>query len=207
MRNWGDAAARGIAPKDGPTVGATEFAMSIDATHRPWLIAFAILALLTVGAWSVLPASTPAAGWQRILFGVAGTFLILFCALLPVRRKLQRLRNLAKQSFLRSAVWEKGHIWFGMLGCLLLHCHANFHGGGPLTRVLLLVLWAIIVSGLAGLLFRHLLPLVKTAKEGKTLLAARIIGAGHAASLRLHIPLTLTLVALGAVHAIVALLY
>ncbi len=181
--------------------------MSIDASHRPWLLAFAALALLTFGAWAALPAGAPATGRERMFFGAAGTALMAFCALLPVRRKLQRVRGLAKRAVVRSAAWEKGHIWFGLLGCLLLHCHAGFRSGGPLTTVLLGVLWAIVVSGLAGLLFRHLLPLVKTAREGKALLAAQIIGAGHAVSLRLHIPLTITLAALGTAHVVVALLY
>src|SRR4051812_23336817 len=135
--------------------------MSFDATHRRWAIAFLFLVLTTLGVYALLPAGTTAGGWQRVLFGVVGTVLALFCALLPARRKLQRVRRLSKWSVLSAGLWEKGHLYFGLLGCLLLHCHAGFRGGGPLTLVLMGVLWAIILSGLVGLLFRHLLPLVK----------------------------------------------
>jgi hypothetical protein len=181
--------------------------MNIDATHRRWWIAAVLLSLLTAGAYAALPAGAMAGSWQRVLFGLGGSLLALFCALLPVRRRLQRVRRLAKWRLLRSTAWEKGHVYVGLLGALLLHCHAGFRIGGPLTAVLLAVLWAIVLSGLVGLLFRHLLPLVKTAREGKALLAARIIGTAHSLSLRVHVPLTLTLFALVLVHALASLLY
>jgi hypothetical protein len=79
--------------------------------------------------------------------------------------------------------------------------------GGPLTSVLLVVLWAIIGSGFAGLLFRFLLVLTKAGREGKGLRAASVIATGHFLSQRLHVPLTVTLFILGGVHAVMALFY
>src|SRR5262249_33304790 len=116
-------------------------------------------------------------------------------------------RSCAQWRILRSSIWEKGHIYFGLLSCLLLHFHAGFRMGGALTSVLLIVLWAIIGSGIAGLLFRHLLVLTKAGREGKGLLAARIISTGHSLTQQLHVPLTLTLFVLGAAHAVMALFY
>jgi hypothetical protein len=104
-------------------------------------------------------------------------------------------------------VWEKGHVYFGLLAGLVLHFHCGFRTGGPLTAVLLGVLWAILLSGVLGLFFRHLLPLVKVAKDGKGLVAAQIIATGHQLTVRCHIPLTVTLFGLATVHAIMALFY
>jgi hypothetical protein len=181
--------------------------MTFDASHRYWLYGLVILSLVTAIAYLAVPAAGVPSNIVGIAFALAGTFLALFCGLLPLRRKLTRVRRLARWRLLRSGVWEKGHIYFGLFACLLLHCHAGFRPGGPLTAVLLFVLWAIVLSGLVGLLFRHLLPLVKTAKDGKALVAAQIIGTSHTLTLRLHVPLTVTLLTLVIVHAVVALLY
>ena len=180
--------------------------MNIDCTHKRWLIGLGVLAGLA-GAYGALPSLPAASSPRGLALGLVGTALAVFCGLLPVRKKLLRVRRFAKWPALRSAVWEKGHIYFGLLGCLALHLHAGFHRGGSVTTMLLAVLWAILLSGVSGLLFRHLLPLAKAAKEGKGLVAARIITAGHQASLRCHVPLTLTLFGLAAVHAVMALSY
>ncbi|MBY0524011.1 MAG: hypothetical protein K2R98_11465 [Gemmataceae bacterium] len=189
-----------------PQWGGSEAAMFVDRTHWRWLIGLVLLSGLATAIYASLPASARASSWQGIALGLVGTALAMVCASLPVRRRLQRRRRLARWCFATSA-WEKAHIYAGLLGVLILHYHAGFRVGSPLTAVLLGVLWAIFLSGLAGLLFRHLLPLVKNAKEGKALLAGQIIGVGHALSLQLHIPLTLTLLALAALHAIMSVFY
>jgi hypothetical protein len=181
--------------------------MTIDLTHRGWMIAMFVLSVVAGILFGAAgPAVNPGIG-AGLLFALCGTLMIAFCALLPLRRKLQRVRRLAKWRILRSAAWEKGHIYLGLLACLFLHCHAGFRVGGPLTMVLLGVLWAIILSGVSGLFFRHLLPLVKTARDGKALRAAQIIGTGHTLTLRLHVPLTVTLLGLLLVHVVVSLRY
>jgi hypothetical protein len=181
--------------------------MTFDATHRPWLVALGLLCALTAGAYRVPPVGVTPSSALGLLFGLGGMLLALFCALLPVRRQLQRVHRVGRWRIFRSAAWEKGHIYFGLLACVLFHCHAGFRAGGPLTAVLLAVLWAIVLSGLLGLLFRHLLPLVKSAREGKALIAAQIIGTTHSLTLRLHVPLTVTLLILALIHAVVSLLY
>src|SRR5207244_1360352 len=136
--------------------------------------AFCVLALLACGLYL---ASRPRVTLYTRLglpFGIGGSGLAVFCGLLTGRKNLLRLRRCANWPLLRSSIWEKGHIYFGLLSCLVLHFHGGFRMGGPLTSVLLVVLWAIIGSGLAGLLFRHLLVLTKAGREGKGLTAARI---------------------------------
>lgn len=181
--------------------------MFIDRAHRPWLIALVLLSAGVGGIYAALPAGIGAGSWQGLLFGLSGTGAALFCALLPLRRRVQRIRRLSKWLVVRSAAWEKGHIYIGLVGVLLLHCHAGFRIGSPLTAVLMVVLWAVLLSGLCGLLFRHLLPLVKSAKDGKALVAARIIGVSHEFSLLLHVPLTVTLFGLLTLHAVMSLFY
>lgn len=181
--------------------------MFIDGTHRRWVAVFCLLALLASGFY-VTPLPRAAARIRPgLAFGLSGSGLAVFCGLLTARKLLLRLRRCASWAILRSSLWEKGHIYFGLLSCLVLHFHAGFRMGGPLTCVLLIVLWGIIGSGLAGLLFRHLLVLTKAGREGKGRTAARIISTGHLLTQRLHVPLTLTLFVLGAAHAVMALFY
>ncbi|HLJ91668.1 MAG TPA: hypothetical protein VKU02_00610 [Gemmataceae bacterium] len=181
--------------------------MFIDGTHRRWVAAFLLLALLASALYLAPRPRATASTWPGLLFGLGGTGLAVFCGLLTGRKTLLRMQHGACWRLLRSSVWEKGHIYFGLLSCLLLHFHGGFRMGGPLTSVLVVVLWAIIVSGLAGLLFRHLLVLTKAGREGKGRTAARIISTGHFLTQQLHVPLTLTLFVLGTVHAVMELFY
>jgi hypothetical protein len=181
--------------------------MFIDGTHRRWVATFVVLALLAFGLYALLPARAITTARLGMPFALGGTGLAVFCGLLSGRKNLLRVRHCAHWRMLRSSIWEKGHIYFGLLSCLLLHFHAGFRMGGSLTAVLLVVLWAIIGSGIAGLLFRHLLVLTKAGREGKGLTAARIISTGHFLTQQFHVPLTLTLFVLGAVHAVMALFY
>jgi hypothetical protein len=132
---------------------------------------------------------------------------MLFCGFLPLRKRLLRLPRCARWRILRSTIWETGHSYLGLLSCLVLHFHADFRMGGPMTSVLLGVLWAVIGTGLVELLFRRLLVLTKAGKEGKGLIAAQIIATIHAFAQEMHGPLSGTLFTLGAAHAVMALFY
>ena len=179
----------------------------IQGTHPRWVAAVCLLALLTYGLYVVLPPGRSVNLRPRLIFAVEGSGMILFCGLLPARKKLLRIRYCGQWRLLRSSFWETGHFYLGVLGFLVIHCHAGFRTGGPLTSALLVVLWGVLGSGLSALLFRQLLVLTKAGKEGKGLLAARIIAAGHFLSNRLHAPLTVTLFVLAAAHAVMALFY
>jgi hypothetical protein len=179
----------------------------IQGTHPRWVAVVLFLALLTSVVYAFLPPSGGANIRPRLLFAVEGTGMLLFCGFLPARKKLLRMPYCGRWRILRTPVWDTGHIYLGLLSCLVIHCHAGFRTGGPLTSALMLVLWGIIGSGLCALLFRHLLVLTKAGKEGKGLMAAKIIAAGHFLSHRLHAPLTVTLFVLAAAHAVMALFY
>jgi hypothetical protein len=179
----------------------------LEGTHQRWVAALFLLALVTSACYVALPPGASASTGPRLLFGLGGTALALFCGLLPVRKRLLRMPPFANWRVVRSSVWEKGHNYIGLLSCLVLHYHAGFRMGGPLTSVLLVVLWAVIGSGLVELLFRYLLVLTKGGKEGKGLRAAKIIATGHYLAQQLHGPLTGTLFTMGAVHAVMALFY
>lgn len=208
-----------IAATDGKTAqrtGSQKYTLIVDparsltflkGTHQRWLAAVFLLALVTWGVYLVFPPGGSASIRSRLAFAVEGTGMIVFCGLLPARKKLLRISYCARWRILRSAVWDTGHIYLGLLSCLVIYCHAGFRTGGPLTSALMMVLWGIMGSGLSALLFRHLLVLTKAGKEGKGLIAAKIIGAGHFLSHRLHAPLTVTLFVLAAAHAVMALFY
>jgi hypothetical protein len=188
-------------------VASEDPAVFIDRTHLRWVVISCLVALLATVLSVAFPTPATASVWAGLPFGLSSTGLVGFCGLLPVRNKLLRIRHCARWRVLRSSVWEKGHIYLGLLSCLAVHFHAGFRAGGPLTSVLLILIWAITLSGLAGLLFRHLLVLVKAGKQGKGLLAARIIASGHFLTERLHVPLALSLLLLIMVHAVMALFY
>lgn len=181
--------------------------MNVDRTHKPWVIALLVLSFLAVVVYALLPSGGSASSRPGLVFGLLGFLLALFCGLLPVRKKLVRIRRCARWRILAGSVWEKGHVYLGLLGCLFLHLHACFRSGGPLSTALMVVLWVIIASGLVGLLFRHLLVLVKSADKGKALVAARVITAVHRLSMRLHVPLWLSFLTLSVGHAVAALYF
>ena len=71
---------------------------------------------------------------------------------------------------------------------------------------------AILFSGIAGLSFQHLIPAattaIKNSKPGsKAAVAGRIILVGQRSNMFLHVPLTLTLLVLIAVHVVASLYY
>jgi predicted ferric reductase len=177
--------------------------MFIDRTHLRWLVGtFALAGLATVARMGV-PAGSIASRWFDLLLGVCGTGLMLFAALLPLRKRLP-----SKWPILGLQTWLKGHIWCGLLSILMVLLHAGLRRGGPLTTVLLIVLLAILLSGVTGLLFRHLLPLgSKAARDGKVAIAGRIISIGYEANMVLHVPLTATLFVLIVVHVVASLYF
>jgi hypothetical protein len=105
------------------------------------------------------------------------------------------------------ATLQKGHLWLGLLSLPLILFHAGFRTEGPLGRALLVILAALLLSGVAGLLFMHQLPLCKEGKAGKGKTAAAIIAVGHKITLLLHIPLAVALLVLVIFHAVMALYF
>ena len=136
--------------------------MILDGSHKKWCIATLLLLLLASGAYVVY--ARTALGGPRggsvpgMLYGIAGSALMVYAGLISVRKKFPTWRIGSAQT------WLRGHIWLGLLSVPLILFHAGFRWGGLLEQVLLLVMAAIVVSGLVGLAWQQLVPRQMTAR-------------------------------------------
>ncbi len=136
--------------------------MRIDRTHRPWIAMSAgALLLAAIGyAWYATVSSAGPRGGSAagLTFGVAGYALMLFAGLLGARKKVPTLR------IGRAQTWMRGHLWLGLLSLPLILFHAGFAWRGPLTAILMWLLFAVVLSGIAGALLQHFVPGMLTAQ-------------------------------------------
>lgn len=134
--------------------------MRIDRTHRPWIavIAAALVSSAVVYVmYSVQSPGGPRGGSPLgLTFGIAGYALMLFAGLLGVRKKVPVWR------IGRAQAWMRGHLWLGLLSFPLILFHGGFAYRGPLTAVLMLLFFIVVVSGVLGAAFQHYLPKVMT---------------------------------------------
>jgi hypothetical protein len=135
--------------------------MLIDATHRRWIVATAMIFIAASACYVPYQLSWSVNGprgstWPGLAYGIAGTALIFFAGLLGVRRKL-RSWNLG-----RAETWLKAHIWLGLLAYPLIVFHAGFRLGGALTAVLMVVFTLVELSGIHGLVVQHVIPRLMT---------------------------------------------
>jgi hypothetical protein len=131
--------------------------MLLDAKQVPWFLASAVAggAAVVLHAW--LAARTPGGltggSTVGLWYGIAGSALMLFAGLLSARRQVPSWWWLGSRQ-----AWLRGHIWLGLLGVVLVLCHGGFRWGGPLERLLWVVLTLVIVTGVVGLILQHVLP-------------------------------------------------
>jgi hypothetical protein len=130
--------------------------MLIDRSHRLWIV---MTLAMTAGAtalyvWYARTWPTGPAGrtWPGMLFGVAGTLLMLIAGMLSARKRTIRLR------WGSLSGWLKGHIWLGLLSVPLIFFHAAFRWGGFLEQLLMGVFLAVIISGILGVILQSILP-------------------------------------------------
>ena len=134
--------------------------MRIEKSHRPW----ALISLVVFGAAAVAfvpyalrshngPSGGSALG---LTYGIAGYAMMLFAGLLGVRKKVPVWR------IGRGQTWMRGHLWLGALSLPVILFHAGFSTGGPLTTVLLILLFVVVISGLAGAAIQHFVPRMMT---------------------------------------------
>lgn len=96
-----------------------------------------------------------------IAFGI-----MLFCAALSLKRKAPHWR------VGRASTWLRGHIWLGLLTCVLVGLHAAFRLGGPAAILLWTLLGLVTISGLLGLLLQQFVPrLLLHSVPGETIAA------------------------------------
>jgi hypothetical protein len=175
----------------------------IDRIQLNWLVGTLVVAILATIAHLSTPVGSIEARRLDLLLGICGTGMMVFAALLPLRKKIKKTH----WPILSLQSWLKGHVWLGLLSILMVLLHSGFRRGGPLATALLVVLTAILLSGLSGLMFQHLLVLIGGKKEGKAAAAALIIVVGRQANLFVHVPLTVTLFVLIVAHVIASLYF
>jgi hypothetical protein len=128
--------------------------MRIDRTHRHWLwFCIAVVALSTAVYVPYARNSTPGGGTPTgIAFGVVALALMIFAALLSVRKRLTIWR------IGRTRLWMKAHLWLGFLALPMVLFHAAFHAFGTLTGILLWLTVIVVGSGIWGAWLQHTLP-------------------------------------------------
>jgi hypothetical protein len=136
--------------------------MRIDRTHRSWviadLVAFAAAAFAYV-VYALRSPSGPRGGSALgLTYGIAGYALMLFAGLLGARKKVPIWR------IGRAQTWMRGHLWLGLLSLPLILFHSGFAFRGPLTALLMTLLFIVIASGVAGAIFQHYLPRIITTR-------------------------------------------
>jgi hypothetical protein len=134
--------------------------MRIDSTHRPWLAATLILiGSIAVTFVAFTAASTkPLRGGSLpgICYGVAGYGLMLYAALLGLRKKFPVWR------IGRAQTWMRGHLWLGFLSLPLILFHCAFTWKGSLASLLMVLLFITVGTGILGAALQHFVPLFMT---------------------------------------------
>lgn len=137
--------------------------MLVDRSHRGWIWTTLLLGVVSVMAYVPYHLQTPPPGprgstWPGLGYGAVALALMLYAAVIGVRRKV-RSWNLG-----RAETWLKGHIWLGLLAYLLVFLHAGFRLGGPLSLSLLVLYTLVVLSGVYGLAMQWAVPRIMTAE-------------------------------------------
>jgi hypothetical protein len=134
--------------------------MRIDATHRKWLIASLIILGVTTFVYIAYATGSPSGpsggSAMGLTFGIIGSVFMIFAGLLAGRKKVAIWR------LGRAQTWMRGHLWLGTLSLPIIFFHAGFQFGGVLTKVLMILLITVVVSGLFGAALQHYLPRMMT---------------------------------------------
>jgi hypothetical protein len=150
-------------------------------------------------------ARVPGGTQAGLLLGITAAALMIFASLLGARRRLLALPVGAMTG------WRRAHVWLGGLAFVLALLHAGPRVGGPLGVALLVVLGLVSASGVVGVWIQAAIP--RAIEE--------IAGDEHTARTRLapsmdkwlhgwllvHIPLSIAMLVLLAVHALAAFRY
>jgi len=133
----------------------------LDRTHRKWLLVSLVLlgaGTATYVAYASGPSGTSGGSLPGMLYGLAGTAMMIFAGLLSARRQVPTWRIGSAQ------FWMRGHLWLGLLSVPFLLFHAGFRWGGPVEIGIWLTIGMVIVSGIVGLAFQQVLPRLLTAR-------------------------------------------
>ncbi len=134
--------------------------MRIDATHRGWMVGTlgALIASTILYVWyaSTIPGGPRGGTGVGLTFGIAGYALMLFAGLLGARKKVPVWR------IGRAQTWMRGHLWLGLLSLPLILFHGDFSFRGPLTGLLMVLMFVVIASGVVGAAMQHYVPALLT---------------------------------------------
>ncbi len=129
--------------------------MRIDGTHKPWMIGTAAAVVLGAAVYIPYALRTAAPGGGTpigLSFGSVALGLMLFAALLSVRKRFPIWR------IGRAKIWMRAHLWLGFLALPMVLFHAAFHARGGLTAVLMGLTVVVVASGIAGAWLQHTVP-------------------------------------------------
>jgi hypothetical protein len=130
--------------------------MLIDRTQRGWALLTFVLLIVGSALYALYASHWPGGPsgrtWPGMLFGVAGTSMMIFAAALVIRKRTIRAR-LGSISW-----WLKGHIWLGLLSVPMILFHAAFRLGGWLEISLWGILAVVVISGIVGVALQNVIP-------------------------------------------------
>lgn len=132
--------------------------MRIDKAHRPWLTGTVAAVIVSVFAYMLVPGEPRGGTALGLTFGILGYAMMLFAGLLGARKKVPVWR------IGRASTWMRGHLWLGLLSLPMILFHGGFAFRGPLTGVLMVLLFIVILSGIAGAAIQHYVPGVLTSQ-------------------------------------------
>jgi hypothetical protein len=146
--------------------------MLIDRTHKPWFVGSVLLLASAASAyWGLAMHSLhgPSGGSVLgLIFGIVGSLLMIFAALLAVRKRLPTWRVGSAQ------FWLRGHLWLGTLGFVLVLFHSGFHWGGLLEQLLWVSFGLVVVTGFAGVVLQQVIPRLLTTRVPLETMVAQI---------------------------------
>jgi hypothetical protein len=112
------------------------------------------LAYVPYALWSMeRPSGSSGLG---LVYGSVGYALMIFAALLSLRKKFPIWR------IGRAQTWMRGHLWMGLASYPLIFLHSAFSMGHGLSRALMWILTLVIGSGLVGAALQHYMPEIMT---------------------------------------------
>ncbi len=146
--------------------------MLIDRTHKPWFLGSVLTLAAAASAYWVTATHSmhgPAGGSVLgLLLGIGGSLLMIFAALLAVRKRLPTWRVGSAQ------FWLRGHLWLGTLGFVLILFHAGFKWGGLLENLLWVSFGLVVVTGFAGVALQQVVPRLLTTRVPLETMVAQI---------------------------------
>lgn len=131
-----------------------------DDKNRAWIV-LCIFALVLATAGYLLslrnaPNGPNGGSISGLTFGILGSLMMVFAALLGARKLVPSAR-LGSAQF-----WLRGHIWLGLLSVPFILFHSGFSWGGPVEILLWISFGIVVLSGLFGVIVQNVLPRVMT---------------------------------------------